>query len=238
MPSETLAGYAEAGRELLDEYEARAVLDEYGIPCTDAVLLPYDEGRSGEGYLEAYRDADDPPDFPLYLKVASRTVTSVSDAGGVVRVASTDAFGPAVERILANVTDYDPAAPIQGVIATEAVEGDHRELLLGGLRDPQFGSVVSLGMGGIYVEVYRDVEFRVVPLEPADVRGMIRNLRGRAALEAFRGMPPVDEDALVAAVLAFSDLLEEHPTVAEADVNPLLVGPDGVAAADALIRLE
>lgn len=238
MTSETLAEYADEGLELLNEYEARTVLSEYGIPRTDAVLLPYDEDRSGEDYREAYRAADDPPDFPLYLKVASRTITSVSDAGGVLRVASADAFVPSVERILANVAAHEPAAPIQGVIATEAVEGDYRELLLGGLHDPQFGSVVSLGMGGIYVEVYRDVEFRVVPLEAADVRGMIRNLRGRAALGAFRGMDPVDEDALVAAVLAFSALLEENPNVTEADVNPLLVGPDGVVAADALIRLE
>lgn len=238
MTSETLAEYADEGFELLNEYEAQTVLSEYGIPYADAVLLPYDGGRSGEAYLEAYRASDDPPDYPLYLKVASRSITSVSDAGGVVRVASADAFVPAVEQILTNVADHDPAAPIQGVIGAEAVEGDYRELLLGGLHDPQFGSVLSLGMGGIYVEVYRDVEFRVVPLAADDVRGMIRNLDGRAALGAFRGMDPVDEDALVEAVLAFSALLEENPNVTEADVNPLLVGPDGVVAADALIRLE
>lgn len=238
MTSDALADYADRGLEWLNEHEARTVLREYDIPCSDDVFLPYDASKAGEDYLEELQSSDDPPAFPLYAKVAARSITSVSDAGGVARVGSAEEFAQVADRLLDSVTDHDPAADIQGLLATEDVSGGRRELLLGAADDPQFGTVVSLGVGGIYVEVYRDVAFRVVPVEESEVRRMLEDLEGRAILGEFRGMDPVDEDALVEVVQSFSRLLEDHPEIAEADVNPLMAGPDGVVAADALLRLD
>lgn len=237
MNSDALAEYADQGIEWLNEHEARTVLREYGIPCSDDIFLPYDEEKSGADYLDELQAADAAPDFPLYAKVAARAVTSVSDAGGVGRVSSADEFPDVAGRLLDSVADAQPGSEIQGLIATEDVSGDRRELLLGAAEDPQFGTVVSLGVGGIYVEVYRDVAFRMVPVEAADIRNMLDDLAGRDILEEFRGMPPVDKDELVDVVRSFAQLLEENPEITEADVNPLMVGPDGAVAADALIRL-
>lgn len=238
MESETLAALANRGIGRLNEFEARQVLREYDIPCPDEVLLESAEGKAGNEYLDEYQAAMGAPDFPLYLKLASREISSLSDAGGVERVGSNEEFAAAVDRMLERVTAVEPAAAIQGVLAVEDVSHQARELLLGSTVDPQFGSVVSLGIGGIYVEVYRDVEFRVPPVEAADVRSMLRNLEGRELLDEFRGMPPIDEDALVDAVISFSRLIRENPEIAEADVNPLMARPDGVVAADALLRID
>ncbi|MFB6352739.1 MAG: acetate--CoA ligase family protein [Halobacteriales archaeon] len=237
MTADALEAYAEQGLEWLNEHEARTVLREYDIPCSADAFLPYEAGKAGADYLEDLEAADDAPGFPLYAKVAARDIASVSDAGGVERVGSADEFAAVAERLLDNVADAHPDAAIQGLLATEDVGADRRELFLGAADDPQFGTVLSLGVGGIYVEVYRDVAFRVPPVEEADVRSMLDTLEGRAVLGSFRGMDPVDEDALVDAVLSFARLLEDHPEITEADVNPLMVGADGVVAADALIRL-
>lgn len=238
MTSDRLAEYADAGHDWLNEHEARSVLREYEIPCSEDVFLSYEQGKSGEDYLREVQAATDPPEFPVYAKVVSRTIRSISDAGGVERIGSAAEFPAAVERVLQNVAEtYSPAA-IQGVIATADVAGDRRELFLGGGVDPQFGTIVSLGVGGIYVEAYRDVEFRLVPIDAADVREMLAELEGRTILDEFRGMAPVDEGALVEVVEAFSQLLADHPEITEADINPLMAGPDGAVAADALIRLD
>lgn len=237
MTSPTLADAVDRGLEWLNEHEARAVLREYDIPCSDEVFLPYEADWTGGDYADALAAASDAPAFPAYCKVAARAITSTSDAGGVVRVETPEAVGPAVDGMLAAVADYDPEAAVQGLVVTEDVSPGRRELLLGGAVDPQFGPVVSLGVGGVAVEVYRDVAFRLAPVEPADARELLGELRGRAMLGAWRGMDPVDEDALVEAVCALSRLLDDHPEVVEVDVNPLMAGADGVVAADALVRL-
>jgi len=238
MESDVLSEYDERGIELLNEYEARQVLREYGIPCPTEVYVGADEFDGGDAFLDRLEAADGTPPYPLYLKAVSRDISSVSDAGGVRRVTAPEDVPDAVEEVLAGVEEYDPGARLQGVLATEDVSGGARELLLGATDDPQFGNVVSLGVGGIYVEVYGDVEFRVVPLSEADARSMIDGLEGREILEEFRGMAPADLDALVDVTVQFSRLVEENPEIREADVNPLMVGPDGVVAADALIRLS
>jgi acyl-CoA synthetase (NDP forming) len=238
MDSDVLEDLDDRGIELLNEYEARQVLREYDVPCPTEVYVEADAFDGGTAFAERLAAADGAPSYPLYLKAVSRDVTSTSDAGGVRRVTSAGEVPRAVDDMLARFREYDPDATLDGVLATADVGGDARELLLGATQDPTFGTVVSLGVGGIYVEVYGDVEFRVVPLSDADARSMIEGLEGRAMLDEFRGMPPADLDALVDVTVQFSRLVDENPEIAEADVNPLMVGPDGVVAADALIRLS
>ena len=113
------------------------------------------------------------------------------------------------------------------------------EMLVGVRRDPVFGPVLVVGMGGIDVEAQRDVSVRPLPVTAADVRAMIGELRGGVALGGGRGRPPADVDALVAAALALARFLVVSPVdVVEAEVNPLMVGPDGAVAVDALVVRE
>lgn len=238
MESETLTQLHDEGIELLNEYEARQVLREYDVPCPTEVFVEADEFDDGDGFQEHFEAADGRPSAPLYLKVVARDVSSMSDVGGVSQVTDPAAIPETVDRMLEQVRENAPDAEIQGVLAMEEVAGETREFLLGSTVDPQFGNVVSLGVGGIYVEVYGDVEFRVVPVSEADARSMIDELEGREILDEFRGMAGADVDALVDATVQFSELVAENPEIREADINPLMVSPDGVVAADALIRLS
>jgi len=116
------------------------------------------------------------------------------------------------------------------------------ELILGLLRDPRFGPCVMFGLGGILAEAFRDTAFAMAPLSKTDARGLISRIRGQALLDGFRGMPAVDRDALADILVALGDLALgdlglAHPRIREIDVNPLLVGPDGMAAVDATIVL-
>jgi len=107
------------------------------------------------------------------------------------------------------------------------------EVILGGKRDRSFGPVVMFGLGGIYVEVFSDVAFRVAPLSRVDAEEMIEEVRGKRLLEGVRGKPPVDREALIKAVLSLSRMLVENPRITELDINPLLVLEHGAAAVDA-----
>jgi acetyltransferase len=107
------------------------------------------------------------------------------------------------------------------------------EVILGGKRDRGFGPVVMFGLGGVYVELFNDVSFRVAPLSRNDAQEMIDEVRGKRLLEGARGRPAMDREALVKALLSMSSMLIENPNIAEVDINPLLVLESGVAALDA-----
>ena len=111
------------------------------------------------------------------------------------------------------------------------------EIILGGKRDRSFGPVVLFGLGGIYVEVFSDVAFRVAPLSRADAEEMIEEVRGKRLLEAVRGKPPMDREAIINAILSVSRMLVENPRITELDINPLMVLEHGAAAVDARVAL-
>lgn len=237
MQSEVLQTYSDRGIELLNEYEARQVLKEYDIPCPTGAFVPVDEFDDGTQFHTALEAMGETPTYPLYLKAVSRDISSISDVGGVKRARRAKEVPDLVDGIRDGVEKAAPGTDLQGILATEDVSGEARELLLGASVDPQFGNVISLGIGGIYVEVYGDVEFRPLPVAPEDVQSMIDGLHGRGILEGFRGMAPADREALVDVTVRFARLIEENPEIREADINPLMVRPDGVVAADALFRL-
>lgn len=238
MQSSVLVDHATDGTVTLNEYEARNVLREYDIPCPTEVQLDYDETKSATDYRGDLEAQSGTPAFPAYVKVLSRDVSSMSDAGGIQRAPSEEAFVDAVQEVLVNVDEYDPSATIDGILVSEDVAGETRELFVGASVDPQFGHVVSFGVGGIYVEVYEDVEFRTVPLDRSDAESMLDDIEGSDLLDSFRGMDPVDREALTETILRVSTLLEENPEVTEIDINPLMAGPEGVVASDALLSFE
>ncbi|MFQ6129552.1 MAG: acetate--CoA ligase family protein [Candidatus Hadarchaeaceae archaeon] len=238
MKSKILQELSEKGIEILNEHEAKQVLEEYGIPYPKQVMVEYKEGKKGEDYLSDLKSKGDCPGYPAYLKIVSRDITSKTNAGAIRRVTSDEEATDTIDAIIRNTKRYKEGVKIQGILMSEDVStNETREIFLGSTVNEQFGHVISLGFGGIYVEIYKDVEFRIIPIKESDVYRMIDALKGKEMLGKFRGMRPVNMDLLVKTTLKLSKMIEENPEIIELDVNPLLVGPDRVVAVDALIRI-
>jgi acyl-CoA synthetase (NDP forming) len=141
-----------------------------------------------------------------------------------------EAFGEIMDAVKA----AQPDAKIEGV-AVQKMAPQGTEVIVGMSKDPQFGPVMMFGLGGILVEVLKDVAFRIVPLEPKDAREMVREIKGFPVLEGVRGQKPADISALEGLILKVSEFIEAHPEIEELDLNPVFAYPDGVLAVDARI---
>ncbi len=219
-----------AGQLVLPEYLARTVLGAYG--------LRFPESRR-VGSLDEAREAARTIGYPVVLKVASPDISHKTEVGGVALGLEDPAgLAAAYERMQASLRRRAPHARIAGYeVESEVREG--KEVLLGVQRDPGFGPVVVFGTGGIYVEVLRDVTFRLAPVRPLAARHMIESVRSYPLLQGVRGEPPSDVPALAEAIERVSQLALELPEVVELDLNPLIVRSEGrgVVAVDARIVL-
>jgi acetyltransferase len=176
--------------------------------------------------------------FPVAVKLASRTIVHKTEVGGVaLMLRDHRGVREAAAAMLGRAARERPEALIQGFLV-EAMAPAGKELLLGGVRDAQFGPLVMVGLGGIYVEVFADTAARLAPASPAEARVMLDELRMAPLLRGTRGEPPVDRDALAAIVGRFSQLLVDLPELAEIEINPLTVGASGAVAVDARARLR
>ncbi|MEE9277531.1 MAG: acetate--CoA ligase family protein [Dehalococcoidia bacterium] len=216
------------GRTLLNEVEAKAILADAGIPVTPTKLA--------HGPDEAVTIAEQ-MGYPVVLKVVADAITHKSDVGGVeLDLADAGAVRAAFGRIEAAAHAAAPGATVQGV-SVQRMAKPATEVIIGLTKDPQFGPVLMFGLGGVLVEVLKDVAFRVVPLEPRDAREMIREIQGFPVLEGYRGAPPADLGALEDVLLKLSQFAEAHPEVQELDLNPVFASDDGATAVDARIVL-
>jgi acetyltransferase len=176
--------------------------------------------------------------LPVAVKVVSPDVSHKSDTGGVrLGLRDARAVAEAAADVLSRVRAARPGARIDGVLVQPMVTTG-QELLVGGIRDPQFGPLVVVGLGGIYVEVLRDVAARLAPLTPAEARIMLDELRMAPALHGARGRPPVDLDALADVVSRFSRVVAEVTALREVELNPVIAGPDGAYAIDVRATLD
>jgi acyl-CoA synthetase (NDP forming) len=229
----TTAGIVEAarraGRTLLSEVESKQLLEEAGIPVVPT--------RLATSRAEAVRIAEE-IGLPAVLKVLSPDVTHKSDVGGVkVRLETADQVSSAYDSIMSSTRAAAPTASIEGV-SVQSMADPGVEVIVGATRDPQFGHVVMFGLGGVLVEMLRDVSMRLVPVEQRDARAMIREIKGLPLLQGYRQYPPCDLDSLEEVILGLSRFLEEHPEVRELDLNPVLCYPKGLVAVDARVVLE
>jgi acyl-CoA synthetase (NDP forming) len=239
VKSKALRELYEKGIRILGESESRKVLEEYGIPCPKTVVIGYEEGKRAEEYLKELKRSSDWPGYPLFLKVVSPDIIHKSDAGVVKRVTSDDEALAAIETIIKNAKKYKAGVRINGILASQDVSSpEARELLLGAVYNEHFGHLISLGIGGVLVEVYKDVEFRAIPITESDVYSMVSRLRGRAILGPFRGMRPISMNTLIDAALKLSRMIEENPEIREIDINPFIIGPERGFAVDARMRVE
>lgn len=211
-------------RDLL-EPEALALLAAHGIATLPHVVMT--------GADDAARAVTSLGQGPFAVKVVSQDVLHKSDAGGVaLNVSGADGLKKAYLDIRRNVCAAHPHANITGMLVTPmAARGT--EVIIGVTHDAQYGPVILFGLGGVFVEVIRDVAFRALPLTPADAREMITELRYQAMLDGARGMPPVDRRKLAQLLLAVSELAGAHPEIVEIDLNPVIAHDQGYAIVDA-----
>ncbi len=222
-------------------HKVEGLLTSDGVLTTDAALalcaaceIPVAEWAVVES-VEAALVAAGAMGYPVALKVLSADVVHKSDVGGVVLdIGGPGALEEAFPALMERMKERVPDACVGGVLVQRMLPGG-REVILGGKQDPSFGPVVMFGLGGVYVEVFDDVAFRLAPMTREDAEEMIAQVRGSRLLRGVRGELTGDLDALAGAMLAVSRLLVNYPEVVELDINPLLVFERGVAAVDARI---
>ncbi len=226
--AELFARVRDDGRNTIGDTEAQAILKAYGITTPQsAVGATADEAASLAAEIG----------FPVVMKIASPDILHKSDVGGIIvgvqdEQGAREAFGTLVERAKAHVPD----ATIWGAQVQEMVT-NAREIIIGLNRDPQFGPVIMFGLGGIYVEVLRDVAFRVAPMSCQQARQMVESIRSYKLLTGVRGQAPADLDAVVDTILRVAQLVVDFPEIAELDINPLLVREQGKGAVAVDMRL-
>jgi len=215
-------------RAVLTEIEAKQILAEAGINCTRTVLATTRE--------EAVSISDE-IGYPVVLKVSSVDITHKSDSGGVrVNLPDRDAVEQAWDEIMKSCRAYAPDADIEGV-AVQGMAAKGTEIIMGMINDPSFGPVLMFGLGGVLVEVLKDVSFRIVPIEKADAVAMTDEIQGKKLLEGYRGQDPADVACLQDMLVRLSGFVNETPGIEEIDMNPVFAYPDGAVVVDARIIL-
>jgi acetyl-CoA synthetase (ADP-forming) len=224
-----IAQVQKEGRKALLESEAKEVCAEFGISVNKFSLAKTDK--------EAV-DMAEKIGFPVVLKIVSQDIIHKSDAGGVkVGLKTKDEVKAAFSTIMANAKKYKADARIEGILVQEmAPQGT--EIIVGAVKDPQFGQTLMFGLGGIFVELLKDVTFRVAPITEQDAMDMITGVKAYPLLNGYRGSKPADVKGIAKALVAVSKLVMEHPEIKELDLNPIMVYPDGVKTVDARIILE
>jgi len=202
-----------------------------------AAGVPFAPQRVAHSRMEAVAAAQ-AIGFPVVLKVLSNDIAHKSEAGGVVLdLGRPEDVASGYDSMMAQVALRAPGARLQGALVARMITGGV-ETVIGMKRDPVFGPVVMFGLGGVYVEVLRDVTLRLAPVDHVTAKDMIRGIRGFALLSGARGRPAVDLDALAEAIVALSRFGAAHPDMASAEINPFIALPDGGVAVDALILTE
>lgn len=213
------------GQTNLDLARARAVLEAAGIR--------YNRSGTASDEDQAVRIADG-IGYPVVLKVVSPDVLHKSDVGGVVLdIIGAEEVRAACRGIRERVEAHQPGARVAGFTVEEQVTGT--EIIVGMSRDPDFGPLLMVGMGGVFVEVYKDVSFRLVPVGRQDALDMISEIRAQPLLDGARERPVLDRAELAAVVVRISDLVDAVPEIEELDVNPLVITRDGLVSIDARV---
>lgn len=217
------------GRLSIGDSEAQEILHAYGLRIPKSKVAATAD--------EAISIAND-IGFPVVLKIASPDILHKTDVGGVrVGLSSNEEVLDAFELMVYRAQRYVPEARIWGCFVQEMMPPGGLEVLVGMNRDPQFGPLVTFGLGGIYVEALKDVTFRVAPFSLQEATQMLDEISARALLDGIRGNPPVDKDAIVDTLLRMGQLVQTFPEIVEFDINPLIVFSEGQGAVAIDMRL-
>jgi len=214
-------------RKLLTLAESQTILQRHKIPFVKNIFVKYSE----EAAAVAKKIG-----FPVALKVVSPEISHKTELGAVqLNLRDEAEVSHAFKKILANIKQKQPSASISGFLVQKMADGV--EVLVGGKNDLQFGQTIAFGAGGVFVEVYDDVAFRVVPISKKDAEEMIREIKAYKILQGYRGKH-YDVAALQKILLNTSKLLEKHHDIVELDINPIFVQTKGAVAVDARIAIS
>jgi acetyltransferase len=215
----------------MSEREANEILQHYGFPVLKGILIQD---------LSQVAEAIDEIGTPVAMKISSPDIVHKFDAGGVrLKIKTVEEAQKAFENIIENAKNFNPSARIDGVLVERMARGGV-EVILGATRDPAFGPICMFGLGGTFVEAIKDVTFRLAPMWEISAEFMIRTIKAYHVLKGVRGAPPSDIDAIKDCILRLSQMVSDHPEIAELDVNPLIVYPEGegCVVADSRILLS
>ena len=217
------------GRKSLLETEAKTICMEYDIPVTRFQLAKTEE--------EAVKHAEQ-IGYPIVLKIVSQDIIHKSDIGGVmINLKDPQTTRNGYNQILKNARKHNPKAKIAGILVQEMAP-PATEVIVGATKDPQFGPTVMFGLGGIFVEVLKDVTFRIAPITENDAYEMITEVKAYPLLKGYRNAPPADIKAITDILLNVSKLVTDCPKIKEMDLNPIIVYEKGAKTVDARIILE
>jgi acyl-CoA synthetase (NDP forming) len=216
------------GRDFLFEHEAKTLCGLYGMPITKISVAETEEDA-----VKAAKEIG----FPIVLKIVSPQVLHKSDAGGVlVNIRDEKGVREGYNKILENVKANVPDAEITGILVQEMAPWG-TEVIIGSTKDPTFGPTIMFGLGGIFVEILKDVSFGLAPITRTDAKEMVREIKAYKILEGARGKPPADQETIVDILLKTSRMLVECPEINELDMNPVLVYEKGARIVDARVIL-
>ena len=224
-----------ATQPTIGSFRTKPLLEHQANKLLKATGLPFPAYRLATTTREAI-DAADEIGYPVALKIVSKDVLHKSDIGCVkLGLNAPEAVACAFDEVIANARTFKRDARITGALVSKMEESDGVEVIIGGLNDPTFGPTLMFGLGGVYVEVMRDVSFRVCPITPDDADQMIRELGGFPLLTGVRGGKPVHLESLREALLNVSAFLIENPRFAQLDLNPVKVQERGLSVLDARV---
>ncbi|MCF6154622.1 MAG: acetyl-CoA synthetase [wastewater metagenome] len=213
--------------ELL-EPEAKEFIETFGISATRHIVT-----SSRADAIQAATSIG----YPVVLKIVSPDISHKTDVGGVkLGIKDDEGVRSAYDEIIRSVKKRQPDARIDGILVQEMATPS-TEVIIGGLRDPQFGPAVMFGLGGIFVEIFKDVSFRIAPVEEYEALNMIHDIKGAKVFKGFRGREAADISALTQTIVRVSDIMVSIEEIKEIDLNPVLVYPKGLKAVDARIIL-
>ncbi len=213
--------------KILTEHEAKKLLAKYGIPVTkEQIAASADEAIAIALQLGT----------PVAMKISSPDIPHKSDVGGVALNVKREEVRTTYNEMMARIKKTVPDAKIEGILVQKMAPAGH-EIIVGLKTDAQFGHALMFGLGGIFVEVYKDVSFRVVPIDKSDALDMIAEIKGYPILRGIRGRKPADIDAIAKVLVSVSDMAEKE-NIIELDINPLIVSGSGAVAVDARAMVE
>jgi acyl-CoA synthetase (NDP forming) len=217
------------GRAILTEFESKKILKQVGIPVVEARLA-----KNQKEVTSLSQKAG----FPVVLKIISPDVIHKTDSGGVkLDLKSVSEVRKAYNEILGSVRKQFPSAVIHGV-SVQKMARPGTEVIIGTSKDPQFGPVIMFGLGGIFVEMLKDVSFRIIPVARRDAQEMIQEIKGYPLLQGYRGKEPASIPVLVDMILKISNLINKNPQIKELELNPVFAYKNRAVAVDARIILE
>ena len=210
------------------EHEAKQLLRDFQIP-----VLSFEFCQTEEEAVRAVSSMG----FPVVLKIVSPQIVHKSEAGGVkLNIRNEEELNRAYAEMMASVRNYDAQAEISGVLVSPFMTGA-KELIVGSVEDPQFGPVVMVGLGGIFVEIFKDISFGITPLDMEEATEMLENLKAYPILEGTRGQQGLPVGEIASLIVNVSRLISEQP-ILELDLNPVFCFPDQVLVADARVLLK